>query len=80
MGDTVNQLFFTGDQGINVIRHLVERDTQTFETGAIIEVQAFSQVTLAKALRGGFEPEHFLPVRAHPDKHRKGERKGNERH
>ena len=34
-------------------------------------------LTTAKALGGGLNAQHVLPVRTHPDKHRKGEGNGN---
>ena len=43
-------------------------------------MNAFGKVPLAKTLRGGFQFQHVLPVRAHPDKNRKRERNGDKGH
>lgn len=43
-------------------------------------MEAFAQMSLPKALGSGFQSEHFLPVWAHPDQYREGQRDGNERH
>ena len=34
-------------------------------------------MTLPKTLCGGFQFQHVLPVRSHPDEHRESERDGN---
>ena len=71
--DPVDQLFLAGDKGIDVIGHLVKGHPQTFKAGTAVEVNTLCKMPLAKTLRGGFEFQHVLPVRAHPDKNRKRE-------
>ncbi|MMZ69652.1 hypothetical protein D1872_325290 [compost metagenome] len=80
MRDAVNKRLFTGNECINIIRHLVEGDAQPFKAGGAVEMYTFRQMPLAKALRGSLQPQHILPVRTHPDKHRKGQRNGDKGH
>ncbi|SAW52540.1 Uncharacterised protein [Klebsiella pneumoniae] len=80
MGDAVNQLLFAGNKRINVIGHLVKGHPEPLEAGHTVEVNALAEVTFAKALGGRLNAQHVLPVRAHPDKHRKGQRDSNKRH
>ncbi len=37
-------------------------------------------MSFPKTLCSSFQSQHFLPVRSHPDKYRKGQRDGNKRH
>ena len=73
VGHAINQHFLTGDQGVDVIRHLVKSDPQSFKAGGAVKMNALFQMTFAKALGGGFQPQHLLPVGAHPDKHRESQ-------
>ncbi|MNI62453.1 hypothetical protein D3C73_1177770 [compost metagenome] len=80
MGDAINQLFFAGNERIDIVRHLVERHAEPLKTGTAVKMQPFTQVSFTKPLRRRFQPQHLLPVRTHPDKHREGQRNGDERH
>ena len=73
MGNPVDQLFFTGNQRIDIVRHLIKSNAQPFKTGAAVKMQSFTEMTFTEPLGGGFQSQHFLPVWTHPDKHRKGQ-------
>ena len=73
MSDTVNKLFFTGYQGVDIIRHLVKGHAESLEARHAIEMDALAKMAFAEALCGGFDSQHILPVRTHPDKHRKSQ-------
>ena len=73
MGNTIDELFFTGDQRIDIVGHLIKRYAQALKAGTTVKMKAFTQMSFTKTLCGGFESEHFLPVRAHPDQYREGQ-------
>ncbi len=79
VGDAVNQLLFTGNQGVNVICHLVKRHAEARETRRLIKMDALIEMAFAQALRCGLQPQHLLPVWTYPDKHRQRQRNRDQR-
>ncbi|MNB96805.1 hypothetical protein D3C75_440190 [compost metagenome] len=77
MGDAVDQLFLTGNQGVDIIGHLVKGHAETLKAGGAVKMNPLCQMPVTKALGGGLETENVLPVGAHPDKHREGQRDGD---
>ena len=55
MGNTIDELFFTGDQRIDIVGHLVKRYAQALKAGTVVKMKAFTQMSFTKTLCGGFE-------------------------
>ncbi|CSG06175.1 Uncharacterised protein [Shigella sonnei] len=55
MSDTVNKLFFAGNQGVDIVRHLVKCDTKSFKARTLIKVDTFIEMPIAKSLRRCFQ-------------------------
>lgn len=63
MGDAVDQLLLAGDQGIDVIRHLVKRHPQPVQTGRRVKMGTLVKVPRTESLSRVFKFKQILPVR-----------------
>ena len=47
MSDTVNKLFFAGNQGVDIVRHLVKCDAKSFKARTLIKVDTLIEMPIA---------------------------------